>query len=217
MVRGTTGGPVEPAMIPISDEERSDEPSVSSVRNDAKYRAGPGGNAPRSTTIRVTRGAARWSYTTSMKEGPNVQAVSRTGAAGTAHPSEMALERPGSMSVEIVRLTTDQIAVARPEIMRVYAAAFGAAPYYRDQADAARFADMLDYQMRRRDFCFLAACTAGESENSAGSDLRTTPGTIAGFTYGYTGSQGQWWHDVVSSALTRDAVERWLEGSYELV
>jgi ribosomal protein S18 acetylase RimI-like enzyme len=49
---------------------------------------------------------------------------------------------------------------------------------------------------------------------------RRAPGTIIGFSYGFTGADGQWWHDVVFSALTAKAGEAlaadWLDDSLEV-
>jgi ribosomal protein S18 acetylase RimI-like enzyme len=46
------------------------------------------------------------------------------------------------------------------------------------------------------------------------------PGRIIGFSYGFTGADGQWWHDVVFSALTAKAGEAlaadWLDDSLEV-
>lgn len=39
---------------------------------------------------------------------------------------------------------------------------------------------------------------------------------LIGFGYGYLGSPGQWWHDVVATALGRDGSKRWLRNSFEL-
>ena len=39
---------------------------------------------------------------------------------------------------------------------------------------------------------------------------------MVGFGYGYRGQQGEWWHDIVASALGRDLSKRWLHGAFEL-
>jgi ribosomal protein S18 acetylase RimI-like enzyme len=41
-------------------------------------------------------------------------------------------------------------------------------------------------------------------------------GTLIGFGYGYTTRAGQWWHDLVYKALTREAATDWLAQSFEL-
>ncbi len=44
--------------------------------------------------------------------------------------------------------------------------------------------------------------------------------TIAGFAYGFHGTNGQWWHDLVRSALAsaggRDLAQAWLADSFEV-
>jgi len=39
---------------------------------------------------------------------------------------------------------------------------------------------------------------------------------LIGFGYGYLGAGGQWWHDVVASALGRGGTKRWLRDGFEL-
>lgn len=39
---------------------------------------------------------------------------------------------------------------------------------------------------------------------------------LAGFGYGYGGRPGDWWHDVVSSALDRSAVKQWMDDDFEV-
>jgi GNAT superfamily N-acetyltransferase len=47
-----------------------------------------------------------------------------------------------------------------------------------------------------------------------------TPGRIIGFSYGFRGADGQWWHDVVVAALTArsgaDLARAWLADSLEI-
>jgi ribosomal protein S18 acetylase RimI-like enzyme len=43
-------------------------------------------------------------------------------------------------------------------------------------------------------------------------------GRLLGFAYGYLGSSGQWWHDLVAAAMSRADQSRWLaRGHFELV
>ena len=48
----------------------------------------------------------------------------------------------------------------------------------------------------------------------------TTPGRIVGFSYGFRGADGQWWHDVVVAALTArsgaELAQAWLADSLEI-
>lgn len=40
--------------------------------------------------------------------------------------------------------------------------------------------------------------------------------SLVGFGYGYTTARGQWWHDLVRRALTRETAADWLDGAFEL-
>jgi ribosomal protein S18 acetylase RimI-like enzyme len=67
-----------------------------------------------------------------------------------------------------------------------------------------RLAEILPRHAGRRGFRFLAA--------------RDGEGRLAGFTYGYRGGPGEWWHDHVATALGPDGAARWLvPGHFELV
>jgi ribosomal protein S18 acetylase RimI-like enzyme len=39
---------------------------------------------------------------------------------------------------------------------------------------------------------------------------------LVGFAYGYTTAPGQWWHDLVRRALSREAAQEWLTDAFEL-
>ena len=39
---------------------------------------------------------------------------------------------------------------------------------------------------------------------------------LVGFGYGYTTTAGQWWHDLVRKALTREQAAVWLDNAFEL-
>ncbi len=41
-------------------------------------------------------------------------------------------------------------------------------------------------------------------------------GELVGFGYGYTTAPGQWWHDLVRRALTREDAQGWLDDAFEL-
>jgi ribosomal protein S18 acetylase RimI-like enzyme len=106
-------------------------------------------------------------------------------------------------TVEIVCISAGELAPIADRLAAVYYAAFAAPPYHRDAAQAAAFADTLAQHARRRDF---QCCVAREGSG----------GRIAGFSYGYSGVAGQWWHDVVAGAMPREMAESWLKGSFEL-
>jgi GNAT superfamily N-acetyltransferase len=39
---------------------------------------------------------------------------------------------------------------------------------------------------------------------------------LVGFGYGYRGRAGEWWHDIVASALGRAQARRWMSDAFEL-
>jgi ribosomal protein S18 acetylase RimI-like enzyme len=66
-----------------------------------------------------------------------------------------------------------------------------------------RLGEILPTHSSRKGFRFLAA---------------RVEGSLVGFTYGYLGAPGQWWHDIVSAAMTTEQRRRWLTpGQFELV
>jgi GNAT superfamily N-acetyltransferase len=66
--------------------------------------------------------------------------------------------------------------------------------------------------------------TLPDDPGNAPAELRTHSGrnrlTVLGFAYGFHGTNGQWWHDLVRSALTsaggRDLAQAWLADSFEV-
>jgi len=42
-------------------------------------------------------------------------------------------------------------------------------------------------------------------------------GRLVGFGYAYPGETGQWWHDIVATALDREHAANWLSDSFEIV
>ena len=63
-----------------------------------------------------------------------------------------------------------------------------------------------------------------DDPGNAPPELRTQSGrsrlTVVGFAYGFHGASGQWWHDLVRSALTtaggRGLAQAWLDDSFEV-
>ncbi|MFL5624723.1 MAG: GNAT family N-acetyltransferase [Ktedonobacteraceae bacterium] len=108
------------------------------------------------------------------------------------------------MTVEIVRLSAQEIDIVQEQIVHIYELAFAQPPYHRIEEDVKKFAVSLARHAQRPGFrCSLA--------------LEDTNGQVLGFTYGYTGAAGQWWHDRVSKALGPQKAETWLTGNFELV
>ena len=95
-------------------------------------------------------------------------------------------------TAELEALSAEQALAARPELAEVWTG-----------VTAARLGEILERHAARDGFTFLAA-----REN----------GRLAGFTYGYRGGPGEWWHDRVSAALDEGARTRWLSpGHFEYV
>ncbi len=122
----------------------------------------------------------------------------------SASPHPVSNEEGGQETVEIARLSAASLAPLADQLVPVYHAAFAEPPYRRDAAQTRAFAGSLTGHMLRRDF---RCCLAHESAT----------GAITGFTYGYSGEPGQWWHDIVAAAMGQATVETWLMGSFEFV
>jgi GNAT superfamily N-acetyltransferase len=68
------------------------------------------------------------------------------------------------------------------------------------------------------------AMTLPDDSGNAPPELWTQTGrdrlTVIGFAYGFHGAGGQWWHDLVRSALAgaggRDLAQAWLDDSFEV-
>ena len=46
--------------------------------------------------------------------------------------------------------------------------------------------------------------------------IATNGAELIGFGYGYQGQTGDWWHDVVATAVGREEATRWLSDAFEL-
>jgi ribosomal protein S18 acetylase RimI-like enzyme len=64
------------------------------------------------------------------------------------------------------------------------------------------------------------AVTAGDAARPGEPGWPGGPGQIVGFSYGFRGAEGQWWHDVVAATLTARAgpaiAAGWLADSLEI-
>jgi ribosomal protein S18 acetylase RimI-like enzyme len=68
---------------------------------------------------------------------------------------------------------------------------------------------------------FRALAVSADADGLAdGPGRRFSPGQIIGFSYGFSGANGQWWHDVVAAALTARTgaavAAAWLADSLEI-
>ena len=73
--------------------------------------------------------------------------------------------------------------------------------------------------IQRRDIIAVHVAYRGFVATGAFDDIEEAsepPGTLVGFGYGYRGAPGQWWHDIVASALGRKDTKRWLHNGFEL-
>jgi ribosomal protein S18 acetylase RimI-like enzyme len=69
--------------------------------------------------------------------------------------------------------------------------------------------------VQRRDLIAVHVSYPGFVAAGAFDDA-TVPARLIGFGYGYRGAAGQWWHDIVASALGRANANRWLRDGFEL-
>lgn len=100
------------------------------------------------------------------------------------------------MTIRLVELDRDQFAARRDDVLEVYAEAMEVPP---EMARSRRsiLASHLGYGG-------LRAVAAFDEER------------LVGIGYGYLGAPGQWWHDQVRTALSEQAVARWLDGAFEV-
>ena len=120
-------------------------------------------------------------------------------------PSEMdeAVLASNAKMAQIVQVSPENIRPVRDGIVRVYAAAFGEPPYNEGEAEAEHAMQSLVSHSRRGGFrLFVAKDEAGQ---------------VIGFSYGYQGRPGQWWHDFVSRLLSAEARAQWLGNCFQFV
>ncbi|MGF7239086.1 MAG: GNAT family N-acetyltransferase [Frankia sp.] len=105
--------------------------------------------------------------------------------------------------VRLVRWTPAQTRARLDEVIRVYKAAF-LDVHEADPDRAAR--DRMAHARRhteRSDMITIAAMIGADQ--------------LIGFIYALPGRRGQWWHDVVTSAVSRDVAADWLADCLEIV
>ncbi len=107
------------------------------------------------------------------------------------------------VNIEVIQVHIEELASVQDQIIQIYREAFALPPYCMKEIDIAQFAAYLPHHTHQTGFrCFLAK-----------EDM---DGPILGFTYGYRGEAGQWWHDIVAKELGPAAVQEWLTGEFEL-
>lgn len=111
----------------------------------------------------------------------------------------------GMSCVEIASVAASEMANIPDQLADVYRGAFTAAPHAETEADVRHFvSETLPRHAARDGFRLVVA--------------RERPdGPVVGFVYGYRGAPGQWWYDIVSSALGTDLTARWMADYFELV
>lgn len=108
------------------------------------------------------------------------------------------------MDYEIASLNGSEVLNYREEIVHIYRQAFESAPYYKSESEVASFHHSLSRHIKRPGLKFLVARDLRESQ-------------FVGFTYGYSGQAGQWWHDIVANAMNPQTAETWMMNNFELV
>lgn len=99
--------------------------------------------------------------------------------------------------IEPVAIGPDELLRRKREIERLWNEVWPGTP-------RERFDEILPRHARRDGF---RAVVADDEE-----------GRLVGLAYGYAGAPGEWWHDVVSTAMGEEAAARWLGvGHFELV
>jgi GNAT superfamily N-acetyltransferase len=90
------------------------------------------------------------------------------------------------------------------QIVDIYREAFGQAPYYKDEHEVRSFARVLPQHMQRAGF----RCVIVQDEETH---------AIVGFAYGYTGAEGQWWHNLVLRDMSDEDAALWMSDVFEVV
>lgn len=105
--------------------------------------------------------------------------------------------RASATGVRIEAWDGAQFAARVDEAMRIYTQAMD----YPDHTGAQRGISARKH-VRHAGF----ACRAAVTED----------GELVGFGYGYRTAPGQWWHDLVRRALSREGAQMWLDDAFEL-
>jgi len=90
------------------------------------------------------------------------------------------------------------------QIIAVYRAAFGQAPYFKREEEVRAFANVLPQHTKRVGFRCVVALNEEKQQ-------------VLGFAYGYTGAIGQWWHELVLRRMTDEDAEVWMNDVFEVV
>lgn len=102
------------------------------------------------------------------------------------------------MNIEYRRLGRAEMTAMAPRAQDVFRLALGYGPM---EGRVLAFADNLRVHAGRAGMEAVAALEGDQ---------------LVGFTYGYRGTPGQWWHDQVAAALAGQGLTGWMRGSFEL-
>jgi GNAT superfamily N-acetyltransferase len=105
------------------------------------------------------------------------------------------------MTIRVVELTRGQFASRVEEVLDVYAEAMEVS------SSAAR---------SRRSIIAAHLQRSGLRVIAALEDAADGGDRLVGVAYGYDGRPGQWWHDQVDEALTREQAQEWLTSAFEV-
>ncbi|HLL66037.1 MAG TPA: GNAT family N-acetyltransferase [Micromonosporaceae bacterium] len=100
--------------------------------------------------------------------------------------------------MRLVRWRPDDLVARIDDVISVYGEAMGYSPELLQTRRG-----YIAAHVHRRDFQAVATLDADDA--------------LLGFGYGYRSASGQWWHDQVRNAISRDARKVWLANAFELV
>jgi ribosomal protein S18 acetylase RimI-like enzyme len=108
------------------------------------------------------------------------------------------------MDYAIDKLVNSEAEKVQEDTVRIYRRAFEQAPYHKSEEEVVGFRQNLSRHLTRPGFHFIAARDPITSQ-------------MVGFTYGYSGKTGQWWHDIVEKAMHPRIAALWMVDNFELV
>lgn len=108
------------------------------------------------------------------------------------------------MTVTLQRVSAQELAQVRADLMAVYRATFTLPPYNEGEQDIAAFAESLGRHMQQPSFCCYIA-------------QDSTTHQVCGFAYGFTSRAEQRWHDFFFELLQPQGREAWLADCFVVV
>ncbi|MBE0408150.1 MAG: GNAT family N-acetyltransferase [Anaerolineales bacterium] len=105
--------------------------------------------------------------------------------------------------IDVTFLQRNELQKYRRDISKIYQEAFALPPYNESERATTRFIAALEHHMLRPGFQCVVAYPSDQCP-------------LVGFAFGYTAQTGQWWHDIVASAMPPSQIDRWLTDCFEL-